>query len=245
MDHVKTRIGVIYPSDGVQDDEFWRCVPSFVSVHVTRTLSSLDQRGGGSYEDAHARTAEAPHIDQAADSFALIEPAAVAYACTAVSFAKGVGYDEVLCRRIQEASGSPATTTTSAMVAALRALGARRVAVAAPYVNVVCERLQRFLEGSGFEVVSLANLNLKGMEITRVTPDEVYALGKRADRAEADVLFLSCTNLRTLEVLEALERDLGKPVASSNLVTMWHALRLARLTPRLDGLGALYRLEMT
>jgi len=112
-------------------------------------------------------------------------------------------------------------------------------------VNVVCERLQRFLEGSGFEVVSLANLNLKGMEITRVTPDEVYALGKRADRAEADVLFLSCTNLRTLEVLEALERDLGKPVASSNLVTMWHALRLARLTPRLDGLGALYRLEMT
>jgi maleate isomerase len=241
MEHQKTRIGVIYPSDGVLDDEFWRCVPPSVTVHVTRTMSSLDVPGGGSYEEAHGRTAEGPYIDQAAASFVLIEPAAVAYACTAVSFAKGVGYDEVLCRRINAASGSPATTTTSAMVAALRAFGARRVAVAAPYLDAVCERLQRFLRDSGFDVVSLANLNLKGMEITRVTPDEVYALGKRADRAEADVLFLSCTNLRTLEVLEPLERDLGKPVMSSNLVTMWQALRLAGLTPRLDGLGALYR----
>ena len=44
-------------------------------------------------------------------------------------------------------------------------------------------------------------------------------------------------------MLDALEQDLGKPVVSSNLATMWHALRLAGLRPRLDGLGSLYRRE--
>ena len=115
--------------------------------------------------------------------------------------------------------------------------------MAAPYLDEVCARLRRFLEESGFTVTSLENLNLHGLAIPGVSDAEVWQLGKRADRPEADAVFLSCTNLRTLDVLDALERDLGKPVVSSNLATMWHALRLAGLRPRLDGLGSLYRSE--
>ena len=80
------------------------------------------------------------------------------------------------------------------------------------------------------------------MAITEVTREEVYQLGRRADRVEAEGLVLSCTNMRTLDVLESLEQDLGKPVVSSNLATMWHTLQLAGLPARMDGLGSLYRL---
>jgi maleate isomerase len=243
MDKQRTRIGVIYPEDGVLDDEFWRAVPPNVTVHVTRTRSNLKLAPGATYAEGHDRIAEGPYIAEAAGTFTLIKPAAVAYACTSVSFARGPGYDRTICERIAQAAGSPATTTATAMVAALRALGAQRVAVAAPYLDEVCARLRRFVEASGLNVVSLENLNLRGMAITEVTEGEVLALGKRADRREAQAIFLSCTNLRTFDVLEALEQDVGKPVVSSNLATMWHALRLAGLTPRLDGLGSLYRGE--
>jgi maleate isomerase len=243
MDKQRTRIGVIYPEDGVLDDEFWRAVPPNVTVHVTRTRSNLKLAPGATYAEGHDRIAEGPYIAEAAGTFTLIKPAAVAYACTSVSFARGPGYDRTICERIAQAAGSPATTTATAMVAALRALGAQRVAVAAPYLDEVCARLRRFVEASGLNVVSLENLNLRGMAITEVTEGEVLALGKRADRREAQAIFLSCTTLRTFDVLEALEQDVGKPVVSSNLATMWHALRLAGLTPRLDGLGSLYRGE--
>jgi maleate isomerase len=241
MQEQQTRIGVIYPEDGVLDDEFWRAVPPGVTVHVTRARSNLTLSLGATYAEGHDRIAEGPYIDDAARTFTLIKPAAVAYACTSVSFARGPGYDETLCQRIRDASGSAATTTATAMVVALRALGVHRVAVAAPYIDEVCARLRRFLEASGLQVVSLENLNLRGMAITEVTGAEVAELGKRADRPEAEAIFLSCTNLRTFDVLESLERDVGKPVVSSNLATMWHALRLAGLTPRLEGLGSLYR----
>ena len=243
MNEPRTRIGVIYPEDGVLDDEFWRCVPPNVTVHVTRARSNLTLGQGRTYAEGHARIAEGPYIEDAARTFTLIKPAAVAYACTAVSFALGPAHDATICQRIHQASGSPGTTTATAMVAALRALGARRVAVAAPYLDEVCSRLRRFLEESGFTVTSLENLNLPGLAIPDVSDTEVWQLGKRADRPEAEALFLSCTNLRTLGVLDALERDLGKPVVSSNLATMWHALRLAGLRPHLEGLGSLYRRE--
>jgi maleate isomerase len=243
MGEHRTSIGVIYPEDGLLDDEFWRCVPQGVTVHVTRARSNLTLGRGRTYAEGHVHVAEGPYIDDAARTFALIKPAAVAYACTAVSFALGPAYDATICQRIREASGSPGTTTATAMVEALRTLGAQRVAVAAPYLDEVCASLRAYLEASGFTVVSLENLNLRGMAIPQVTDAEVWQLGKRADRSEAEALFLSCTNLRTLGVLDALEQDLGKPVVSSNLATMWNALRLAGLRPRLDGLGSLYRRE--
>src|SRR5262245_21354978 len=84
MDKQRTRIGVIYPEDGVLDDEFWRAVPPDVTVHVTRTRSNLKLAPGATYAEGHDRIAEGPYIDEAAGTFTLIKPAAVAYACTSV-----------------------------------------------------------------------------------------------------------------------------------------------------------------
>ena len=236
------RIGVVYPSDGVLDWEFWRCVPDGVSVHVTRSLSSANLDPSLSPAQKHVVMAESTDIEDAARTFSLIGADCVAYACTGASFTRGVGYDAEIIKRLEVASGSPATTTSTSAVAALQELGARKVAVAAPYGDEVCERLQKFLEESGFEVVSLKNLGLSGMDIGCVPLDEVCALARQADTPEAEVLFISCTALRTIEVLDHLEQELGKPVVSANQATMWHALRIADIPTRLEGLGSLYRL---
>ena len=141
------RIGVVYPSDGVLDWEFWRCVPDGVSVHVTRSLSSADLDPGLGPAQKHVVMAESTDIEDAARTFSLIGADCVPYACTAASFTRGVGYDAEIIKRIEVASGSPATTTSTSAVAALRELGVRKVAVAAPYEDQVCERLHGFLEG--------------------------------------------------------------------------------------------------
>ena len=127
------RIGVIYPSDGVLDFEFWRCVPPGVSVHVTRSLSPQITDGTLTESQRHTQMAESEDLDEAAATFALIGANSVAYACTAASFTRGVGYDTEIIRRIEVSSGAPATTTSTAAVAALQELGVTRVAVAAPY----------------------------------------------------------------------------------------------------------------
>ena len=242
MGDFTTKIGVIYPSDGFLDAEFWRCVPEGVSVHVTRSMSSQDL-ADVSVERRHVVMAESPDIEACARTFSLIGTSCVAYACTASSFAQGVGYDVDISRRIEAASGSRATTTSTAAVAALRALGVRRIGVAAPYPDAVCERLRIFLEDSGFEVLSLTNLGLLGTAIGRVSNDEAYALAKRADTPAAEALFISCTGLRTVDIVAPLERDLGKPVVSANLATMWHSLEIAGVEARPEGLGRLYELS--
>ena len=242
MVEVSGRIGVIYPSDGTLDDEFWRCAPPRVSVHLTRSLASADLSAGLSPSQQHTLLAESPDIDEAAGRFSLIGAGCVAYACTVASFTRGVGYDTEIIERIEAASGSPATTTSTAAVLALRSLGVRRLSVAAPYEDEACEKLCAFLQGSGFEVVSLKNLGLCGTDIGAVPSERVYALGKQAMESEAEGLFISCTAFRTIEILDSLEQDIGKPVVSANQATMWHALQTAKLYSRMEGLGRLYRL---
>lgn len=242
MDESRARIGVIYPSDGVMDGDFWRCVPSGVSVHVTRSQITAGMDPAlGAVEQLDAMV-ESNEIYEAASTFSLIEPDCVAYACTSVSFGRGVGYDTEIIDRIRAASGSPATTTSTAAVAALRELGVRRVAVAAPYRDEVCQKLRRFLEDSGFEIVNLRNLGLSGMDIGAVPSEQVYELGEQADTPEAQALFISCTSFRAVDVLERLEKRLAKPVVAANQATMWHALRIAGIHPQMEGVGRLYRL---
>ena len=184
--------------------------------------------------------AESTDIDEAAKRFSLIGAGCVAYACTAAAFGRGVGYDTEIVRRIEAASGAPATTTATGVVAALRHMSVERVAVAAPYEDDACERLSQFLEDSEFEVVNLENLGLSGTAIGAVSSEEVDALCRRAITPDAEGLFISCTAFPTIELIEALEQDLGVPVVSSNQATMWYALRIAGIQASMEGLGRLY-----
>jgi maleate isomerase len=166
----------------------------------------------------------------------------VSFACTTGSLVRGPGFDRELVERMEGATGVPASTTSTALVTALEALGARTVAVGTPYVDELNELERRFLEAAGFEVVGLRGLGIASdPDIVRVPYARTRELALEAARegGEPDVVFLSCTNLPTLPLLDALEQELGRPVISSNAVTFWHALGLAGVEPAAEGVGSL------
>jgi maleate isomerase len=88
--------------------------------------------------------------------------------------------------------------------------------------------LHDYLEQDGVEVVSSNYLD-KENGIARISHDTVRYLARTVDRPGADAIFLSCTNLRTFDIIEELEEALGKPVLSGNQDMMWAALAVADL----------------
>ena len=231
----RARIGIVLPADGIIDDEYWQLIPSGVGIQITRTPVPPEDIT----VDLVTRLAKEPDIEEAAKVLIAGKPDCIAYACTSISFIRGAGYDEEIIKRIENATGISATTTSTAAVKALKYLGVKKVAVGTPYLDEINARLEQFFEANGLDVISMEGFKLTS-GIGKVPPGEVYNLAKKADQSNADGIFISCTNLRTVDIIEHLEQDLGKPVVTANQATMWEALRLTGVNTQMSGLGQLY-----
>jgi maleate isomerase len=158
------------------------------------------------------------------------EPDVMLYLCTSGSFVRGVEGEQRM-REVMAAAGAPvAVTASGALLDALRHLGVHDVAVASPYLPGLGAHLDASLLAAGFRVVSHQRLGLD-RHIWRVPGSAVRDLVLAADRDAAEAVFVSCTNLRTYDVIAEHEAALGKPVLSANQVSLWSALRQAGATP--------------
>jgi arylmalonate decarboxylase len=140
----------------------------------------------------------------------------------------------------------PAVTTAQAVVEALHALALKRIAVGTPYVDFVNEAEKQCLESAGFEVTGLYGLGLGDTPESRVSIgrqkwQKVVEMARRLDSPDTDGVFISCTNLATIGVLEQLEQELGKPVFSSNVATFWSVLSRGGYSASVPGYGSLLR----
>ena len=154
--------------------------------------------------------------------------------------AKGVGWDKVLRDRIETRTGIQATTTSTAVLAAFDALGARRLGIATPYVDELNRREQEFFEAQGYRVMAIRGIGIRDdREIAAQSPQTAYRLARQVDQPEVDCLFISCTNFPTIPIIAALEADTGKPVVTSNQATIWDSLRRAGVRERIPGFGRL------
>ena len=238
------RLGAIYPDDAWVDvetqayvDEFQAFLPSTVEM-ISAATPVLP---GDATAESAVEMAESSHIEEAARRLLRHKATCFAYYCTTVSFVRGPGSDLEICRRITEATGVEAATTTStAMILALGALGVSRVALASPYLPDVERKLIEFVEAHGIKVSSSVSLSLSSGHF-RVGPDEARQLPESADTPDAEAVFVACTGLRLSPHLEAMENTLGKPVLTANQVTSWHALRLMGVAAELPERGKLFR----
>ena len=219
-------VGVVAPFDFVLDHEYWRWAPAGVSVYITRTP----------YMEQQVGIEMARHLGQdellaaATQELRVANPVVTVFACTSGSFVEGLA-GEARCRRVMEKAGARrALTTSGALLDALRVLGVARLAVVTPYDAATSERLIDFLVEADVAVPSCAFGGLKG-NIFRLAPASVRQLVMAADDDQADAVFVSCTNVRTFDLLADLERELHKPVLSANQVTMWACLRAAGVRP--------------
>ena len=215
----ETLAGIIVPFDMALDAEMWRWAPDGVSLLFTRTPYASMPVTVGMAEVVSDEAA----IEQCTRDLRTAGPAAYAYACTSGSFVNGLKGERQLVETMRSAGGAEAVTTSGALLAALTRLGVHRVATATPYDARITERLTIFLEEAGVEVVSSAHLGLSG-EIWSVPTTQTLQLVRDADSADAEAIFVSCTNLATYDVIASLEAELGKPVITANQVTMWGLL---------------------
>lgn len=163
----------------------------------------------------------------------------IAYACT--SGATMIGTDEV-ARAIRSVKpGAKVTDPVSAVVAACRALGVRRLGFLTPYMPPVSRAIQELLVSHGLEITAFGSFEQESDKaVARIAPRSVLEGIVGLGGGEVDAVFASCTNLRTFPIIAEAERRLGKPVISSNQALAWHMLSLGGVASGAGGPGMLF-----
>ena len=214
------------------EPDFYAMAPPRVTIHTARMrLSEVTP-------DALVRMAG--DTERAAGLLADAGVEIIVYGCTTGSLVGGVEWEEGLVRRIEEETGVPAVSTSSAVVEALRSLGAKRIGVATPYSEELNGLEKSFLEDLGFQVTGIRGLGLlDNLDIGRVGRGTLEDITREvAD--EVDAVFISCTNLPVVGLIEEFEKEFNRPVVTSNQASMWAALR-GRVSPGVCGFGKLMR----
>lgn len=227
------RLGVLVPSSNTSVEiELRDALPRAVSLHVGRlplTRIAAQSIAGvvRPLEDESRKLADAD-VDL------------ILLGATAPSFLHGLGYDREVSQRIETATGKPATTTSTALLEALAAVGARRIALGGAYDDEVNAVAASFLEANGIHVVERLGLGyVDNLEVGRLPIATALEVGHRVDRTEADVVVLACTNWLSMDAIAPLEQALGKPVISTTQASLWSCLRRLGWSQPLPGRGSL------
>ena len=164
---------------------------------------------------------------------------AIGYGCTSASVMLGPPEVAGIVGGVHPET--PVTNPISAVAAALQALGARRVGLVTPYAPEVARPVAEFLGGEGFEIARETGFGEgDDRRVARICERDTLRAIEQVGRG-VDAVFASCTNLRTLGIVDDAEKRLGIPVISSNSALIWHLLGLAGVDIPQDGPGALYR----
>ncbi len=228
------RLGlVVLQADETIEGDFRRMMPSDVDLYVSRVPSSVDVTPASLAEMEN-------HIGQSASLFPTPAPFdVIGYGCTSGTSVIGVERVGELVR--SGASVKAVTEPVSALLAASGHLGVTRLAFLSPYIESVSSALRSVLTDHGIETPVFGSFET-GEEavVARISPASlIEAAVEIGTNVEAEALFISCTNLRTLDIISTIEERVGKPVLSSNQVLIWHMCQLAGVKTGKAGFGEL------
>jgi maleate cis-trans isomerase len=233
------RIGILYPGFAAEDDfellnEQLAGTAGFDVVHTS--IGEDAHR-----EDALLDMGSPERLLEAARRIPRDSVSAIVWACTSGSFIYGWEGAHGQVADLAAAVGIPVSSTSLAFVAAVRALGLRRVAIAATYPEDITRRFEDFLARGEVDAVGVVSGGIiTATEVGGLVPDAAAALIEAADRPDADAVLVPDTALHTIEALETLEASLGKPVLTANQVSAWEGLRLAGVGPVPQAPGRLF-----
>jgi maleate isomerase len=215
----RARIGLIIPSvNSLSEPQFNRFAPAGLAVHVTRA------RVAGEWRRPLPQMAD--EIAMSAKLLADCGPDLIVFHCTDTSMTEGPEGEGRILDLIRAATGIEALATSRLVLEALHALALTRLVVISPYKSNA--GVMRYLGATGFSVVHDVALGLTGREFAAVAPQRWLEIARENDRAEADGIFLSCTNTTQIEAIADIERALGKPVVNSNQAGLWGSLKRLR-----------------
>ena len=164
----------------------------------------------------------------------------VVYGCTSGTIA--AGYD-VIKKKVNLAKPEAKVTTPStAAINALRKMNIKNISIFTPYSKALNDDVVKYFENQNFKITSNAYFDITNdLDIGKVDEDYLYKTLLEMDLGNADCLFISCTALPALSIIEKLEKKLNKVVLSSNQVLIWDTLQLIGKKSSIDGFGKLFK----
>lgn len=180
-------------------------------------------------------------MSAAADLLPAVDFDVIAYACT--SGTTLIGADAVARKVRAGRACRDVTNPLTAAIAAAQALKARKLAIVSPYIASVAEPVSHAFQAAGLEVSAAVTFGeMHEARVARIEGGSIRAAAHElVQETVPDALFLSCTNLVTLDLIDMLEAETGVPVLSSNQVLSWHMCRLAGVPPATDAPGRLFQ----
>ena len=227
-------IALVVPGDCQVDDEFWRMLAPHAIPFVSRTTGADERMSSDDLVVGHLTAlARSSDLEVAADRLRAVNAVAAAYVDTSISFVRGPGGDLDISRRIEGFLGIPTIVTSTAVVAAARTMGVRRLAVLSVYPASVNATIPAFFEPQGFEIARFGRLETAmesgatSLDLAHMAPGELVSAGIGVNGPDIDAVFIPCTAVRTLDAIEPLEAAIGKPVITAIQATIWAVARLA------------------
>ncbi|RUW81129.1 MAG: hypothetical protein EOS20_33635 [Mesorhizobium sp.] len=232
------KIGAIVPSDGtipyeIIDDRFmnkWLADRNFENTEYisVRSLGGKDISAATEFESCERATAE-DVLSPAARKLGNMGCGSVIWACTSASFFKGLQHAKRQIQFLSESAQAPASSTAMAFLAALAALGAKRVDILSLYDSQTTKLLVTFLSEAGVSVGKIRNMYTQSGQGNDVDCGAELAEFASLMPISDDPILIPCTGINSLEHLESFEKISGRLVMTANQVTLWHALVLAGL----------------
>ena len=231
----RAKIGLITPMSENIEHAFHIHAPEGVSFASTK------------FNPACGREEVAHRVAEAAGMYRDYEVDLVVFGCASRHCPVDGQWEQECVRRIENACGRPVLSANTAAVEALKALGAKKVAVLTPYSGEAGEAEKKFLEDNGLEVTNMVSMDVssicdRGFELESCDEYMLYRNARRVELKGADVFFLSSMELSTMELIGDLETVLGIPVVTGQQAVLWSVLRRCRVGARPETLGKLFQI---
>tara|TARA_Y100001970_G_scaffold283643_1_gene399361 strand:+ start:123 stop:869 length:747 start_codon:yes stop_codon:yes gene_type:complete len=163
----------------------------------------------------------------------------IVYACTSGTIA--AGYDTIKNKINLAKPNAKVTTPSTAALNALKKMNVKKISVFTPYSKNLNDKVLNYFKDENFVVTTNAYFDIvNDLDIGKVDQNYLFEILSKMDLGNADALFISCTALPALSIIEELEKKLDKIVLSSNQVLIWDTLQSIGKTESINGFGKLF-----
>ena len=163
----------------------------------------------------------------------------VAYGCTSGTVA--AGYDIVRSKVNLAKPEAKVTTPITAAVKAINKLGIKKISIFTPYTKTINDSVVKYFKDQNIIINSLTYFDIDSdLDIGKVDENYLFDVLSKIDLEDSDALFVSCTALPVLSIIDKLEKKINKTVLSSNQTLIWDSLNQINYQKKIEGFGKLF-----
>ena len=163
----------------------------------------------------------------------------LAYGCTSGTVA--AGYDTIKLKVNLAKPESKVTTPITAAVKAINKLGIKKISIFTPYTKTINDSVVKYFKDQNIIINSLTYFDIDSdLDIGKVDEDYLFDVLSKIDLEDSEALFVSCTALPVLSIIDKLEKKINKTVLSSNQTLIWDSLNQINYNKKIEGFGKLF-----